>query len=47
MESERCMLCSSWWGKGGARPEGRRADGAVVPADPSAIVSHIQAQDLR
>lgn len=53
VESGSCMLWSSWWGKGGARrdgKEGRREGGlgrAVVPADPSAIVSHSQAQDLR
>lgn len=50
MESVRCMLCSSWWGKGGAEREGRggrREDGAVVTAGPSAIVHHIRAQDLR
>lgn len=51
MECGRCMLCGSWWGKGGARRDGkweRREDGAVVPgADPIAIVQHIPARELQ
>lgn len=49
VESGRCMLCSSWWGKGGAEREGRelgrkrRRMRAVVIAGPSAIVHHSSA----
>lgn len=40
------MLCSSWWGKGEAKRDGRE-EGAVVRTDPSTIVSQLRTSGKR